>query len=127
MNHTACQGRVKNRTVPVGFGWFGAESGPAVEPYRLPPKRYEDVPMKTYVATERLYLNSSGEVVKADDPDRQSLLIAVGGQMPEADAQRLGLLDEPDAEAEADAEPAPKAPKGKAPNTKAVTKAPENK
>jgi hypothetical protein len=67
-----------------------------------------------YTATERLYLNAAGEVVRGDDPGRVSLLVAVGSKLPDEDARRYGLLDEKAA--------APKANKalGKPPSNKAV-------
>jgi hypothetical protein len=85
---------------------------------------------EVYTASERLYEDAEGNVVRADDPARRKLLLAEGAQMPMADAERLGILDlEP-------AEPAGKAdvvveedeaeaePKGGA---KAVKAAPANK
>jgi hypothetical protein len=75
-----------------------------------------------YTATERLYTDANGKVVKADDPTRQSLLIGVGQTMPEERARELGLLDEPTEDAAAAEE---KAAEPKA--NKAVTKAPFNK
>lgn len=51
-----------------------------------------------YTAKERLYLNSKGEVVKGDDPDKQSLLVGVNGTVPTARARELGLMEEPDEE-----------------------------
>lgn len=44
-----------------------------------------------YTSKERLYLNSKGEVVKANDPDRQSLLVGAGGTLSMEDAERYGL------------------------------------
>lgn len=67
-----------------------------------------------YVATRRLYLDKDGKVVEADDPTRQSLLVAVGGKLMPEDAQRYGLVDA-DGKAKA------------APSNKAKAKAPENK
>lgn len=71
----------------------------------------------TWTADRRLYLDKDGKVVEADDPNRASLLVAEGGQLPLADAKRLGLVEVAPAEIKAIA------PK---PN-KARTKAPENK
>jgi hypothetical protein len=52
----------------------------------------------TFTATERLYLDADGKVVKADDPKRRSLLVGVGGTMPMDRARALGLVAEPKAE-----------------------------
>ena len=67
-----------------------------------------------YVATERLYLDANGNVVKSDDPNRVSLLVAVGGKLSDGDARRYGLIDADEKAAE------PKA-------NKAIGKAPANK
>lgn len=48
--------------------------------------------MAPYVATERLYLDKDGKVVKAGNPNRATLLVAAGGTLPEAQARELGLL-----------------------------------
>lgn len=69
-----------------------------------------------YVATERLYLNKDGKVVKGDDPSRTSLLVAVGGKLSDEDARRYGLIE--DTGVKAKAAPA---------DNKAVSKAPANK
>ena len=50
-----------------------------------------------YISRERLYLNSEGNVVKANDPSRATLLVAAGGSMPMARAQELGLVEADDA------------------------------
>jgi pyruvate/2-oxoglutarate dehydrogenase complex dihydrolipoamide acyltransferase (E2) component len=47
--------------------------------------------MAHYIATERLYLDKDGKVVKADDPNRASLLVGVGGRLPIERAEELGL------------------------------------
>jgi pyruvate/2-oxoglutarate dehydrogenase complex dihydrolipoamide acyltransferase (E2) component len=47
--------------------------------------------MAHYIATERLYLDKDGKVVKADDPTRASLLIGEGGRLPIERAEELGL------------------------------------
>lgn len=46
-----------------------------------------------FTATERLYLDPDGKVVSADDPNRRSLLVSVGGTLPMERAQSLGLVD----------------------------------
>lgn len=70
-----------------------------------------------YTATEPLYLNKAGEVVKAKDPTRVTLLISTGGTLTDEQAARYGLTNDPD--------PVPAAPVVKAvtvpPATKAVT------
>lgn len=70
-----------------------------------------------YVATERLYLDNNGKVVKADDPSRQSLLVPVGGRLSDEDAQHYGLTDAPNVKA---AEPKANKAIGKAPANKKV-------
>jgi hypothetical protein len=49
-----------------------------------------------FTAQARLYLNSKGEVVGEDDPDKQSLLVAEGATLDAATAQKHGLKDEGD-------------------------------
>jgi len=65
-----------------------------------------------WTADRRLYLDKDGKVVEANDPSRATLLIAAGGNMSLADAERYGLIA-PAAPAEK-ARPAP-ANKAKAP------------
>lgn len=69
--------------------------------------------MAHYIATERLYLDKDGKVVKADDPKRASLLVAEGGRLPIERAEELGLtnLEREEAPVEEKAEAAPKATK----------------
>lgn len=50
-----------------------------------------------WTAPERLYLDASGKAVKANDPNRVSLLVASGATLPIARARELGLVS-PDAE-----------------------------
>ena len=45
-----------------------------------------------WTSDRRLYLDKDGKVVEADDPTRQSLLVAAGGTIPLADAERYGLV-----------------------------------
>lgn len=45
-----------------------------------------------WTADRRLYLDQSGKVVEADDPTRVTLLVAEGGTIPLADAERYGLV-----------------------------------
>ncbi len=73
--------------------------------------------MAPYVATERLYLDKDGKVVKASDPNRATLLVAAGGALPMERATELGLLVVED-DTKAKAEPA---------ENKAKKAAPENK
>ena len=58
---------------------------------------------KGYVASDRLYLDRGGKVVKEDDPNRVTLLAAVGATVPEPRARELGLYAEA-AEEEGDVE-----------------------
>jgi hypothetical protein len=44
-----------------------------------------------FVSDRRLYLDSEGNVVEADDPNRARLLVGEGGTVPAADAERYGL------------------------------------
>lgn len=45
-----------------------------------------------WTADRRLYLNAEGQAVEADDPTRIKLLVAAGGSIPMADAERYGLI-----------------------------------
>jgi hypothetical protein len=45
-----------------------------------------------YTSSERLYLDKSGNIVPEDSPHVNSLLVAAGGQITEADARKYGLL-----------------------------------
>lgn len=45
-----------------------------------------------WTADRRLYLDKDGKVVEANDPTRQRLLIAQGGNMPLELAQKYGLV-----------------------------------
>lgn len=63
-----------------------------------------------WTSPERLFVTASGEVCTAKDPRRVSLLIAEGGQMLLADAERWGLparYAEPEAVAIEAVEPEP--------------------
>lgn len=66
-----------------------------------------------WTSQERIYLNSKGEPCDHKDSDKQMLLVAVGGQIPLAQAEALGLIkttveaapepvSEPEAEPEAE-------------------------
>jgi hypothetical protein len=59
-----------------------------------------------WTASERLYLTKDGRAVKADDPDRASLLVPAGGTLPLERARELGLVTDA-AQAEPVAEPNP--------------------
>lgn len=74
--------------------------------------------MAAYVADRRLYLDKDGKVVEDDDPNKVSLLVGMGGTLPEEQARALGLLDEKKSEEKAKPEPA---------ENKARKAAPENK
>lgn len=45
-----------------------------------------------WTSDRRLYLNAEGKAVEADDPTRIKLLVAAGGSIPLADAERYGLV-----------------------------------
>ena len=49
---------------------------------------------EVYESDERLYLDSEGKVVKADDPNRKTLLVGKGGTIPVERARELGLIGE---------------------------------
>lgn len=78
-----------------------------------------------YTSPERLYLNAAGQVVKADDPSRLTLLVAAGGSIPLAVAQRYGLGDDPPAAAAVVANDGP--PNDAPPAAKAVSGPPRTK
>lgn len=67
--------------------------------------------INVWVSDRRIYLNAIGQAVEASDPARVSLLVAQGGTIPLADAERLGLTGE-----KAKAAPANKAKASKAEN-----------
>ena len=46
-----------------------------------------------WTSPDRLYLDKSGNVVGAKDPNRVKLLVAAGGQLPLEDAKRYGLVE----------------------------------
>lgn len=66
--------------------------------------------MAAYIANRRLYLDKDGKVVEANDPTRATLLVGVGGALPEARARELGLIDD-----EGKAKAAPSQNKARAP------------
>lgn len=72
----------------------GAAHTACGEPYalRFPLALEGIVADTTWTAPRRLYLNKEGAVVEADDPERESLLVAAGGHIPLAQAQTLGLV-----------------------------------
>lgn len=78
MGETACKGH------PVLSGQFS--------PIDIP-QRMENKAM--FTVAERLYLDADGNVVKANDPRKHSLLAAAGAMIPLEDARRYGLLQEP--------------------------------
>lgn len=47
-----------------------------------------------WTADRRLYLDKAGKAVEADSPDRVTLLVAEGGQIPQERAAALGLTGE---------------------------------
>ena len=63
-----------------------------------------------WTADRRLYLDSAGKAVEANDPTRRSLLVAVGNTIPLEQAHALGLVVEPTSPSKA-----PKPNKSKAP------------
>lgn len=99
--HAAC-GNYGLKYKPVG--WEGD----------FKPAEVEEMPMVTiperkrggevFESDERLYLDGEGKVVKADDPNRKSLLVGKGGTIPLARARELGLAGE-DGAAPESAEP----------------------
>lgn len=67
-----------------------------------------------YIATERLYLDKAGKVVKEGDPTKETLLVGAGGMLPMEQARALGLIEE-----KAKPEPAENKAKASAPANKA--------
>lgn len=51
-----------------------------------------DANVAGYVADRNLYLDADGNVVEADDPAKQTLLVAKGGKITYAYARAMGLL-----------------------------------
>lgn len=47
-----------------------------------------------YIADRRLYLDKDGKVVEEGDPTKESLLVGIGGILPEARARELGLIQD---------------------------------
>lgn len=83
-----------------------------------------------WTSDRRLYLDKDGKVVEADNPTRLSLLVAAGGTIPLADAERYGLVTVTPAVIESVKPEAPEdelKTKAPAPDNKAKAKAPENK
>lgn len=73
--------------------------------------------MARWTAKQRVYVDANGKVVPEDSPKAARLLVGEGGTLPEAEAKRLGLLDdEPDTKSQ-----------DKPAETKAVHHAPEDK
>lgn len=62
-----------------------------------------------WTSDRRIYLDADGKAVEADDPTRQRLLVAQGGTIPLADAERLGLVEVTPAVVKAKAAPSNKA------------------
>jgi hypothetical protein len=83
--HTTCPGRIPTLYPPTDLEVIVADN--------------------SYTADRRLYTDADGNVVEADDPNRQTLLVAAGGSLPIEEATRYGLNVE----------------------QKAVSKAPQNK
>lgn len=100
-----------------------------VEPINVAPA--EPTVGDVYIAPERLYADADGKPVRADDPNRKSLLVAEGAEIPMDRARELGILDMPEADVvveagEADGDPNAGADADKA-DAKAVEAAPKNK
>lgn len=62
-----------------------------------------------WTADRRIYLDAKGAAVEADDPTRQTLLVAQGSTIPLAEAERLGLIEVTPAEVKVKAAPSNKA------------------
>jgi hypothetical protein len=60
-----------------------------------------------YTADKRLYLTADDKVVEEGDPNAATLLVGVGGQLSDEDAQRYGLVkaEKPATEEKAVTEP----------------------
>jgi hypothetical protein len=63
-----------------------------------------------YVAEERLYLDEAGRVVKQDNPEKRTLLAAVGQTVPAARAKELGLIKGKAVDVESAAKPSAPTP-----------------
>ncbi len=44
-----------------------------------------------YTSEKRLYLTAEGKVVEEGDPNAATLLVGIGGQLSDEDAERYGL------------------------------------
>jgi hypothetical protein len=66
----------------------------------FPPRRNVMANKNEYTSNERLYLDKDDNVVKADDPNRLTLLVAAGSTLPMEKAEKYGLT-KPAAEGEA--------------------------
>lgn len=70
--------------------------------------------MSQYIHSgDNVYLDADGNVVKADDPNAATLLVARGGALSEDDARRYGLLKSENTDADEKAK-APAANKARA-------------
>jgi hypothetical protein len=87
--------------------------GHAPEPRHIIDLEATPMASNMWTADRRLYLDQDGKVVEADDPNRASLLVAQGGSIPLADAERYGLVTVEPQQVKAVA--APKANKAAAP------------
>jgi hypothetical protein len=54
----------------------------------------EPVGKNAWIAPERIYLNAQGQVVKGNDPTKETLLVAAGGRISIDEARRYGLVKE---------------------------------
>lgn len=52
------------------------------------------MPNDNYTADRRLYLDKEGNLVEADDPKKNELLVAEGGTLSAEDAAKYGLTGE---------------------------------
>jgi hypothetical protein len=69
----------------------------------FPPRRNVMANKNEYTSNERLYLDKDDNVVKADDPNRLTLLVAAGSTLPMEKAEKYGLTKEAAAEGDTSA------------------------
>jgi len=83
-----------------------------------------------YISNRRIYLTADRKrAVEEGDPKGRTLLVGVGGLLPECEARRYGLLPAPapEAEPEAPAEPEPEPEAPAEPEPEPVKRRPRGK
>lgn len=72
----------------------GGHFDPKMEPATFRPALGGNMRKGPYIADEKLCVNSQGQACRANDPDRDFILVGKGGEVPYEKAIRLGLIDE---------------------------------